>query len=66
MLSAMKDRDVGALRRKSSSSKLRNQFVMFDTTIRDVINITQFIKHFRYDIEPGQGGLILSVLTNRL
>ena len=40
----MKDRDVGVLRRKSSS-KTRNQSVMFDTTIRDVINIvTLFIK----------------------
>ena len=49
-----------------SSSKTRNQFVTFDTTIRDVINITQFIKRFRYDIERGLGGVILSVLTNRL
>ena len=48
------------------SSKTRNQFVTFDTTIRDVINITQFIKRFRYDIERGLGGVILSVLTNRL
>ena len=62
----MKNKDVGVLWRKLSSSKTCNQFVTFDTTIRDVINITQFIKRFRYDIERGLGGVILSVLTNRL
>lgn len=30
---------------------------MFDTTIRDIITVSQFIKHFRYNIERG---LVLS------
>ena len=57
LLSALKDKYVGVLRRKSLSSKTRQQFVMFDTTIRDIITVSQFIKHFRYNIERG---LVLS------
>ena len=41
----MIDKDVGLFGRKSSASKTRDQFVILDTTIRDVITRTQFIKH---------------------